>query len=147
MSERARELVLKLQALIGPENHPIWEMGCLRWINAFKDEVRRETLREAIRACGEIASREELQSNRNVGIDCMTAIRALDEAGVSETGKALSHDPHDYVNAPSGIGPLASEWTDKPHRLVYDLAMEVMRLRAALRAAEPATTDRGDEDG
>lgn len=27
----------------------------------------------------------------------------------------------DYRNAPSGIGPLASEWQDKPHRLLYDL--------------------------
>lgn len=27
----------------------------------------------------------------------------------------------DYRNAPSGIGPLAAEWRDKPHRLVYDL--------------------------
>lgn len=27
----------------------------------------------------------------------------------------------DYRNAPSGIGPLAYEWEDKPHRLVYDL--------------------------
>lgn len=23
--------------------------------------------------------------------------------------------------APSGVGPLAAEWKDKPHRLVYDL--------------------------
>ena len=27
----------------------------------------------------------------------------------------------DYRDAPSGIGPLAAEWKDKPHRLVYDL--------------------------
>lgn len=27
----------------------------------------------------------------------------------------------DYRNAPSGVGPLAPEWKDKPHRLVYDL--------------------------
>ncbi len=36
----------------------------------------------------------------------------------------------DYRNAPSGIGPLAAEWKDKPHRLVYDLAREVERLSA-----------------
>lgn len=34
----------------------------------------------------------------------------------------------DYMNAPSGIGPLAPEWEDKPHRLVYDL---VKRLKMA----------------
>ncbi len=27
----------------------------------------------------------------------------------------------DYRNAPSGVGPLATEWQDKPHRLVYAL--------------------------
>lgn len=32
----------------------------------------------------------------------------------------------DYMNAPSGIGPLAPEWKDKPHRLIYDL---VKRLK------------------
>jgi Lar family restriction alleviation protein len=34
----------------------------------------------------------------------------------------------DYMQAPSGIGPLAFTWKDKPHRLVYDL---VKVLRAA----------------
>jgi len=40
-----------------------------------------------------------------------------------------------YRNAPSGIGPLADTWADKPHRLVYDLvalsasqAQEIERL-------------------
>jgi hypothetical protein len=27
----------------------------------------------------------------------------------------------DYENAPSGVGPLAEEWKDKPHLLLYDL--------------------------
>lgn len=27
----------------------------------------------------------------------------------------------DYRNAPSGLGPLSYTWTDKPHRLIYDL--------------------------
>lgn len=34
----------------------------------------------------------------------------------------------DYRNAPSGVGPLASTWSDKPHRLLYDLCG---RLEAA----------------
>ncbi len=38
----------------------------------------------------------------------------------------------DYRNAPSGIGPQAEEWEDKPHRLVYDLCREVERLRAVV---------------
>lgn len=39
----------------------------------------------------------------------------------------------DYRNAPSGIGPLAHTWGDKPHRLLYDLATEVERLQVLLR--------------
>ena len=41
----------------------------------------------------------------------------------------LPHALADYRNAPSGLGPLAAEWKDKPHRLVYALAAEVTRLR------------------
>lgn len=43
---------------------------------------------------------------------------------------------NDYKMAPSGIGPKAAEWDDKPHRLVYDLCREVERLRQ-LRLLEP----------
>lgn len=39
---------------------------------------------------------------------------ALDRAPSTETLDA-------YRNAPSGIGPLAADWKDKPHRLIYDL--------------------------
>jgi hypothetical protein len=41
----------------------------------------------------------------------------------------------DYRNAPSGIGPLADQWRDKPHRLVYDLCHLLEQARAA--APEP----------
>lgn len=30
-------------------------------------------------------------------------------------------DLDDYKGAPSGLGPRAAEWADKPHRLIYDL--------------------------
>lgn len=41
----------------------------------------------------------------------------------------------DYLNAPSGAGPLANEWKDKPHRLVYDLIAEIRNLRSKLPPA------------
>ena len=41
--------------------------------------------------------------------------------GASDIGPSLPYTLEDYRNAPSGIGPLAAEWHDKPHRLVYDL--------------------------
>jgi hypothetical protein len=42
----------------------------------------------------------------------------------------------DYRQAPGGDGPLAAQWADKPHRLVYDLCKEVERLQA--EAGNPA---------
>lgn len=42
---------------------------------------------------------------------------------------------HDYWNAPGG-GPLHFEWTDKPHRLLYDLIGEVLHLRDQIQRLE-----------
>ena len=39
---------------------------------------------------------------------------------------------HDYRLAPSGEGPHAHDWKDKPHRLVYDLSSEVDTLKRLL---------------
>lgn len=44
----------------------------------------------------------------------------------------------DYMNAPSGIGPLAAEWKDKPHRLVYDLVKRLEATQPQQSAAPPA---------
>jgi len=35
----------------------------------------------------------------------------------------------DFYMAPSGIGPLADQWKNKPHRLIYDLCREIKRLQ------------------
>jgi hypothetical protein len=41
---------------------------------------------------------------------------------VADGDKAvLGYTLDDFRNAPSGKGPLAAEWADKPHRLIYDL--------------------------
>lgn len=42
----------------------------------------------------------------------------------------------DYGNAPSGEGPLAAQWNDKPHRLLYDLIREIEELRAKVLPPE-----------
>lgn len=42
----------------------------------------------------------------------------------------------DYRLAPSGEGPQADEWRNKPHRLIYDLCSEIERLRAAQPSAK-----------
>lgn len=43
--------------------------------------------------------------------------------------KTNIHTLEDYRNAPSGIGPLAAEWDDKPHRVVYDMCDHIRELR------------------
>lgn len=48
------------------------------------------------------------------------------------TARPLEYTTDDYRNAPSGIGPLAATWKDKPHRLLYELCREVERLTAAV---------------
>lgn len=44
----------------------------------------------------------------------------------------------DALNAPSGIGPLAGDWSDKPHRVVYDCAKALHEAADALEAAKAA---------
>lgn len=46
----------------------------------------------------------------------------------------------DYKDAPSGVGPLAFQWTDKPHRLVYDLIAKVEALEAGKVAPLESST-------
>jgi len=46
--------------------------------------------------------------------------------------REMNVNTEDYRNAPSNTGPLAAEWLDKPHRLVYDLAFMVRHLTDAL---------------
>ena len=63
------------------------------------------------------------------GVECIQCSRLL--AYVTDLLAALADERaraegepnnlEDYRNAPSGIGPLADEWKDKPHRLLYDL--------------------------
>ena len=43
---------------------------------------------------------------------------------------------NEYWSAPSGEGPLAAEWNDKPHRLLYDLIGEVVRIQEMLTDEE-----------
>jgi hypothetical protein len=42
-------------------------------------------------------------------------------------------DLEEYRYAPSGTGKYASDWKDKPHRLVYDLVEMVQQLRNELK--------------
>lgn len=47
----------------------------------------------------------------------------------------------DYRNAPSGVGLLAAEWNDKPHRLVYDLCKAIESLTSQTNTVDTLATD------
>lgn len=63
----------------------------------------------------------------------------------------MSGTPDDYRDAPSGVGPHASEWENKPHRLIYDLAGEVLAITAdrdqQARRADEAERERDEIKG
>jgi hypothetical protein len=46
-------------------------------LESVQSETVRQTLERAIKVCGAIASRQEPQPLRNVGIECMTTLLAL----------------------------------------------------------------------
>lgn len=50
-----------------------------------------------------------------------------DDIGIKP--RPLSYSLEDYWHAPSGVGPLATEWEDKPHRLIYDLIAALLDAR------------------
>lgn len=68
------------------------------------------------------------------GGELRTMPDGLDTTPIRER-KVRNLDTAQYRSAISGEGPLAYTWTDKKHRLVYDLCGEVEALRDALDAA------------
>jgi hypothetical protein len=60
---------------------------------------------------------------------CWKCLARLLVERMNELPNADLRNIDDYHNAPSGIGPQAAEWKDKPHRLIYDLCGEIRRLR------------------
>lgn len=58
-----------------------------------------------------------------------TATSPVPSAALLDTfkdGRPLTHPLEAYWRAPSGQGPLATEWADKPHRLIYDLIAAIV---------------------
>lgn len=51
----------------------------------------------------------------------------------------------DYLIAPDGEGPLAYEWSDKPHRLIYDLVERCRKLEARATPPTPVEDERLEE--
>jgi len=48
----------------------------------------------------------------------------------------------DYRDAMGGEGPLAYQWKDKPHRLIYDLCREVEHLQSTPTPPRPGITNK-----
>ena len=53
---------------------------------------------------------------------------SIDRPETSTPSPDLNYD--NFRNAPSGLGPLAFTWKDKPHRLLYDLCDDAVRWKA-----------------
>ena len=53
--------------------------------------------------------------------------------------RPLSYSLRDYHNAPSGEGPQAYQWKDKPHRLLYDLIAAVRYYAELAKLSTSAT--------
>lgn len=53
--------------------------------------------------------------------------------------RPLSYSLRDYHNAPSGEGPQAYQWKDKPHRLLYDLIAAVRYYAELAKLSASAT--------
>lgn len=65
--------------------------------------------------------------------DLVERLRKLQaDAGTTHLPTELTYECRMAV---SGEGPRAFDWSDKPHRLVYDLSREVERLTAERDAA------------
>ena len=58
----------------------------------------------------------------------------MEDAEAFPSPAAKYPDPRAYYSGVGGKGPHAFNWTDKPHRLVYDLTLMVATLRDELRA-------------
>lgn len=52
--------------------------------------------------------------------------------------------PEDYWDAVQGKGPLAEEWRDHPHRLVYDLVQQLGEARKQISAPASPGTPNGE---
>jgi hypothetical protein len=69
--------------------------------------------------------------NRRAGKD-----GADEKAGLTQASDSRARGPEvdlaDMMNAPSGIGPYAHDWSDKPHRVLYD----AVKIARALLARE-----------
>lgn len=49
-------------------------------------------------------------------------------ATITEAAPVGEFNTDDFRQAPAGVGPLASMWDDKPHRLIYDLCNKIDEL-------------------
>lgn len=94
----------------------------------------------------------QICGRKSNGFCLLPACIAAREAELKqEAERLLRHALEDYRNAPSNIGPLAAQWIDKPHRLVYDLKTALEKVaRQVLTCVDqhghPQTSDTGEHN-
>lgn len=67
--------------------------------------------------------------------DAASPVPGAELLDVFKDGRPLTHTLEAYWSAPSGQGPLAAEWADKPHRLIYDLIAAIIHSTAKSASA------------
>jgi chromosome segregation ATPase len=99
---------------------------------AERDELRAENAKLRNDLSNELIEYDRLSAKYNAAETKLKAVRAT----------IITCDTDSYRNAPSGIGDLANEWKDKPHRLVYDLVAYIEKIQALMKLA----ATQGDRD-
>lgn len=119
-----------LQAII----NELREMLGLKYGESLKDAVQALSARQVMPAQSE------------------QSLEAVSDASLFETeveAHQLAYSLNEFHLAPSGAGPLAYTWKDKPHRLVYDLIAAVKYYATvALAHPQPAqSTAQASQEG
>ena len=76
---------------------------------------------------------EQLKTVEKIFEQALNSTRQIIAKAGSQPAEDDRLNTSEYREAPSGRGPHASEWIDKPHRLIYDLCNEVDKLREVIR--------------
>lgn len=114
-------------------DYTLREIGCPKCIVELREKNKQwERDNQALEAVVHKTTAEVVYWKKQ--FDGATAeIRKLVEQLAEHNSKRINLQ--DYRNAPSGVGPLADTWKDKPARLIYDLVVEV---RACIAEREDA---------
>lgn len=115
----------KIRALIEAATALADEVCDYSAINLLGDGEEKHNVK-LVRAAAAIVEAEP-QEVRVKPLITDAAIRLQKDAGIPHMPTQLTYDARMAI---VGEGPLAYDWADKPHRIVYDLCREIERIAA-----------------